>query len=103
MNKEEFSKKCKELVDMFASAVLEYVGDKYTSYMSDDMFLADISLCFTGNPSAGEAVTLRRFVVQVGMYDTGHTVEGFADKDGTLRAEDMPVTFDDILEDNHGE
>lgn len=104
MSKEEFSSKCKELVDAFASTVLEYVGDDYAAYMTDDMLLADISLCFTGNPSAGESVTLRRFVIRLGvsMSDVSHKIEGYADKEGTLRAEDMPVTFDDILEDNYG-
>lgn len=103
MSNEEFSSKCKELVDAFASAVLEYVGDRYAAFMTEDMLLADISLCFTGNPSAGEAVTLRHIVVRVGDGSPTdyHRIEGYADKEGTLRTEDMSVTFDDILEDNY--
>ena len=106
MTNKEFSSKCKELVDKFTSIVLEYVGKDYAAYMTDDMLLVDISLCLTGNPSAGEAKTLRRFVIMLGvdgMSDVSHTIEGYAGKGGTLRAEDMPVTFDDILEDNYGE
>lgn len=103
MNKEEFSSKCKELVDTFASTVLDYVGNDYAACMTDEMLLADISLCFTGNPSAGEATTLRRFVVRVGvsMAKDMHMIEGFSKKEGTLRAEDMTVTFDDVLEAKH--
>ena len=99
MSSEEFSSKCKELVDAFTSAVLEYAGDKYAAYMTDDMLLADISLCFTGNPSAGERVTLRSFVIRVGVGSSGDwlKIEGYSAKDGVLRAEDMPVTFDSVL------
>ena len=104
MNKEEFSSKCKELVNAFASAVLDYVGKDYAAYMTDEMLLADIDLCFTKNPSAGEVMTLRRFAVRVGvsMADDMHMIEGFSKREGTLRVEDMAVTFDGILEDNHG-
>ena len=107
MDNEELKSICRKLVDKFMSAILKYVAEDYNNYLVDDMLLADMSICITGKPSSTEEpLTLRRFIIRIGSmsYDDSskhHEIEGFApESSGVMSAEDIPVSFDDILEDN---
>ena len=106
MDNEELKSICRKLVDKFMSAILRYVAEDYDDYLVEDMLLADMSICLTGKPSSTEEpLTLRRFIIRIGSMsgdDTKHhEIEGFApEASGTTSAEDIPVSFDDILEDN---
>jgi len=106
MDNEELKSICKKLVDKFVAAILRYVAEDYKGYLVDDMLLADMSICLTGEPSsAEEPLTLRRFIIRIGSMsgdDTKHhEIEGFASEaSGIITAESIPVSFDGILEDS---
>jgi hypothetical protein len=108
MNNEELKSICKKLVDKFVAAILRYVAEDHEDYLVDDMLLADMSVCITGKPSSTEEpLTLRRFIIRIGSMSYGdntkhHEIEGFApEASGIITTEDIPVSFDDILEDNN--